>query len=59
MPAKERTAMMIRINEIFCEANVVLPVFARNRVAAAANNLVNKSSSWDVDTWDIASWYRT
>lgn len=55
----KRTAMMIRINEIFCEAHVVLPVFARNRVAAAANNLVNKSSSWDIDTWDIASWYRT
>lgn len=55
----KRTAMMVRINEIFCEANVVIPVFSRNRVAAVANNLVNKSSSWDIDTWDLASWYRT
>ena len=56
-PAK-RAALLIRVNEIFCEANVILPLIARTRIAAAANNLVPTFSGWDVDTWSLASWYR-
>jgi peptide/nickel transport system substrate-binding protein len=55
----KRTAMLVRINEIFCEAHVVLPLFSRSRLSACANNIDAKPSSWDVDTWDLASWYRT
>lgn len=56
-PAK-RAALLIRVNEIFCEANVILPLIARTRVAAAVTNLVPDFSGWDVDTWNLASWYR-
>jgi len=56
-PAK-RAALLIRVNEIFCEANVILPLISRTRIAAAANNLVPNFSGWDVDTWSLASWYR-
>ena len=57
-PAK-RAALLIKVNEIFCEANVILPLLSRTRVAAAANNLMHDHSGWDVDSWNIAAWYRT
>lgn len=55
----KRAALLIKVNEIFCEANVLLPILSRTRVVAAANNLTPKHSGWDVDTWSLASWYRT
>lgn len=55
----KRTAMLVRIGEIFCQSNVVMPLFTRNRVSARGNGLVVKYSTWDTDTWDLASWYRS
>ncbi|MGY6247358.1 peptide ABC transporter substrate-binding protein [Bosea thiooxidans] len=57
-PAK-RAALLIKVNEIFCEANIILPLLSRTRVAAAANTIMHDHSGWDVDTWNIAAWYRT
>ena len=57
-PAK-RAALLIKVNEIFCEANVILPLLSRTRVAAAANTLMHDHSGWDVDSWNIAAWYRS
>ena len=57
-PAK-RAAFLIKVNEIFCEANVILPLLSRTRVAAALNNLSHDHSGWDVDSWNIAAWYRS
>ncbi|CAM5773120.1 peptide ABC transporter substrate-binding protein [Bosea minatitlanensis] len=57
-PAK-RAALLIRVNEIFCEANVILPILSRTRVAAATSNLSHDHSGWDVDTWNLAAWYRS
>lgn len=57
-PAK-RAALLIKVNEIFCEANVILPLLSRTRVAAALNNLSHDHSGWDVDTWNLAAWYRS
>ncbi|WP_298922431.1 peptide ABC transporter substrate-binding protein [uncultured Bosea sp.] len=57
-PAK-RAALLIKVNEIFCEAHVLLPLLSRTRVAAAANNIMHDHSGWDVDTWNLAAWYRT
>ncbi|KFC66809.1 Substrate-binding protein [Bosea sp. LC85] len=57
-PAK-RAALLIKVDEIFCEANVILPLLSRTRVAAAANNLTPKYSGWDSDVWRLASWYRS
>ncbi|WP_336811349.1 peptide ABC transporter substrate-binding protein [Bosea sp. MMO-172] len=57
-PAK-RAALLIKVNEIFCEANVILPILSRKKVVAASNTLSHDHSGWDVDTWNLASWYRT
>ncbi|POR54339.1 peptide ABC transporter substrate-binding protein [Bosea psychrotolerans] len=57
-PAK-RAALLIKVNEIFCEANVILPVLSRRKVVAAANTLSHDHSGWDVDTWNLAAWYRS
>ena len=56
-PAK-RAALLIKVNEIFCEANVILPILSRKKVVAASNTLSHDHSGWDVDTWNLASWYR-
>ncbi|NNM72920.1 peptide ABC transporter substrate-binding protein [Enterovirga aerilata] len=55
----KRAALLIKVNEIFCEAHVILPLLSRTRVAAGASNLMFDHSGWDVDTWNIAAWYRT
>jgi peptide/nickel transport system substrate-binding protein len=57
-PAK-RAALLIKVNEIFCEANVILPVLSRTKVVAAAKSLSHDHSGWDVDTWNLAAWYRS
>jgi peptide/nickel transport system substrate-binding protein len=36
-----------------------LPLLSRTRVAASASNLAHDHSGWDVDTWNVAAWYRT
>jgi peptide/nickel transport system substrate-binding protein len=55
----KRAALLIKVNEIFCEAHILLPIISRTRVAAAAGNLMHDHSGWDVDSWNIAAWYRT
>ncbi|SFJ84385.1 peptide/nickel transport system substrate-binding protein [Bosea sp. OK403] len=57
-PAK-RAGLLIKVNEIFCEANVILPVLSRTKVVAAAQSLSHDHSGWDVDTWNLAAWYRS
>ncbi|MFJ5370586.1 peptide ABC transporter substrate-binding protein [Bosea sp. CER48] len=57
-PAK-RAELLIKVNEIFCEANVILPILSRKKVVAAALSLSHDHSGWDVDTWNLASWYRS
>lgn len=54
----KRAALLIKVNEIFCKANIFLPLLSRNRPIAIAHSLVPKHSGWDTDTWDLASWYR-
>lgn len=56
-PAK-RAELLIKVNEIFCAANVILPLLSRNRVASASNTLTPNFSGWDNDLWALASWYR-
>ncbi|WP_336814020.1 peptide ABC transporter substrate-binding protein [Bosea sp. MMO-172] len=55
----KRAALLIKVNEVFCEANVILPILSRTRVAASLNNLSHDHSGWDVDSWNIAAWYRS
>jgi len=56
-PAK-RAELLIKVNEIFCEANVILPILSRRKVVAVASSLSIDHSGWDVDTWNLSSWYR-
>ncbi|OAF07270.1 peptide ABC transporter substrate-binding protein [Bradyrhizobium neotropicale] len=54
-----RAALLIKVDETFCEAHVFLPLLSRNIVGAGANNLMADISGWDVTTWNLASWYRS
>jgi peptide/nickel transport system substrate-binding protein len=54
----KRTALLIKVNDIFCKAHVILPLISRNQVAAAARDLKHDHSGWDVTTWNLAAWYR-
>ncbi|MDP3547839.1 MAG: peptide ABC transporter substrate-binding protein, partial [Phreatobacter sp.] len=56
-PAK-RTALFIRMNDIFCGENILVPVLARTRMAASSNNLVVQPSGWDLDLWMLNAWFR-
>lgn len=55
----KRAALLIKVDEAFCEANVFLPLLSRNIVGGAVNNLMADISGWDVTTWNLASWYRS
>ncbi|UVO38413.1 peptide ABC transporter substrate-binding protein [Bradyrhizobium arachidis] len=55
----KRAALLIKVNEIFCEANILVPLLSRNIVGGGVNNLMADISGWDVTTWNLASWYRS
>ena len=55
----KRAALLIKVNEIFCEAYVFLPLLSRNIVGGGVNNLMADISGWDVTTWNLAGWYRS
>jgi len=56
-PAK-RAALLMKVDELFCGANVFLPLLSRHIVNAGANNLMIDISGWDTITWNVAAWYR-
>ena len=56
-PAK-RAALFIRMNDLVCSDNYVIPVVARPRVSGQASRLVTALSGWDNDMWAINAWYR-
>lgn len=57
-PAK-RAALIMKADEVFCSAHVILPLLSRKIVAVSANNLIPDISAWDTTTWNIGAWYRT
>ncbi|MBR0814071.1 peptide ABC transporter substrate-binding protein [Bradyrhizobium diazoefficiens] len=54
----KRAALLMKVDEIFCEANVFLPLLSRHIVNAGANNLMIDISGWDTITWNLAAWHR-
>ncbi|WBL77242.1 peptide ABC transporter substrate-binding protein [Bradyrhizobium xenonodulans] len=54
----KRAALLMKVDEIFCDAHVLLPLLSRPIVNAAVNNLMIDMSGWDTITWNLAAWYR-
>jgi peptide/nickel transport system substrate-binding protein len=54
----KRAALFIRLNDLVCGDQAVIPVVYRPRVAAISNKLHASLSGWDNDLWNLASWYR-
>jgi len=54
----KRAAHFIKINDIVCTANAVIPVVYRPRVGAVSNKLRVNISGWDNDLYQLREWYR-
>jgi peptide/nickel transport system substrate-binding protein len=54
----KRAAMFIRMNELACGNQVVIPVVYRPRVAAIASKLQCDISGWDTDMGNVKDWYK-
>jgi peptide/nickel transport system substrate-binding protein len=54
----KRAAMFIRMNDLACGNQVVIPVVYRPRVAAQASSLRAELSGWDTDMATVKDWYR-
>jgi peptide/nickel transport system substrate-binding protein len=55
-PAK-RTAMFIKLNDLVCSDNHIIPVVGRPRVQAVGNRMVVHHSGWDNDLWALSHWH--
>jgi peptide/nickel transport system substrate-binding protein len=54
----KRAALFIRMNDLVCGDQTVIPVVYRPRVAAIASKLHADISGWDTDIGAIKDWYR-
>ena len=54
----KRAALFIRMNDLVCGSNHIIPVVFRPRPSAAGNKLVAHLSGWDNDMWAVAHWYK-
>ena len=54
----KRAALFIRMNDLACGDQAVIPVVYRPRVQAVADKLHATSSGWDNDLWNLKDWYR-
>ena len=58
LDAVKRAAMFIRLNDLVVSDNYIQPIISRTRVAAVGGKLTAHFSGWDLDLWQLASWYR-
>ena len=49
----KRAALFIRMNDLVCMDNVIIPVVYRPRVAAVSTKLHAPLSGWDNDFWNL------
>jgi peptide/nickel transport system substrate-binding protein len=54
----KRAALFIRMNDLACGDQAVIPVVYRPRVAAISSKLKASLSGWDNDLWNLRDWYR-
>ncbi len=54
----KRAALFIKMNDMVCNDNAVIPVVYRPRVAAISTKLHASISGWDNDLWNLRDWYR-
>jgi peptide/nickel transport system substrate-binding protein len=54
----KRAALFIRMNDLVCNDQAVIPVVNRPKVQAVSNKLHAVGSGWDNDLWNLKDWYR-
>jgi peptide/nickel transport system substrate-binding protein len=54
----KRAALFIRMNDLPCMDNAIVPVVYRPRVSGVNNRLVAQLSGWDNDLWNLRDWYK-
>ena len=54
----KRAALFIRMNDLVCGGQAVIPVVNRPKVSAVSHKLRLSISGWDNDLWNLADWYR-
>jgi peptide/nickel transport system substrate-binding protein len=54
----KRAALFIRLNDLACGDQAVIPVVYRPRVSAISSKLKADISGWDGDLGHLSSWYR-
>jgi peptide/nickel transport system substrate-binding protein len=54
----KRSAMFIRMNDLVCGDQTVIPVVYRPRTAAISSRLKADISGWDTDMGNLKEWYR-
>ena len=54
----KRAALFIRMNDLVCDNQAVIPVVNRPKVEAVSNKLHAPGSGWDNDLWNLKDWYR-
>ena len=54
----KRAALFVRMNDLVCGDNHIIPVVFRPRVSAAGMKVVAPLSGWDNDMWALPHWYK-
>ena len=58
LDAVKRAALFIKLNDLVVTDNYIQPIISRTRVAALGGKLTAHFSGWDLDLWQLASWYK-
>ena len=54
----KRAALFIKMNDLVCSDNYIIPVVYRPRVSAAVTKLSAPLSGWDNDMWALPHWFK-
>ncbi len=54
----KRAALFIKLNDLVCSDNYIIPIVFRPRVSGVANKMQIQLSGWDNIVWALHSWYR-